>query len=178
MLGVIIVLLGYVLGAVPTGILVGRAAGVDIRKVGSGNIGTANVLRAAGKWAAGITMFGDMLKGLLPVVLARLVTDNAWVIALTALAALQPFAEGQEELARRFAAMEGAADPTADFDADMIEQGRELAEGAPGGVGLGDQVTDHVMRVAEGHAAGGEPVGQLGGEGSSGDIGNWNLDQS
>ena len=88
MLGVFIVLLGYVLGAVPTGLLVGWAAGVDIRKVGSGNIGTANVLRAAGKWAAGLTMFGDMLKGLVPVVLARLVVDDAWIIALTALASV------------------------------------------------------------------------------------------
>ena len=61
---------------------------MDIRRVGSGNIGTANVLRAAGKWAAGLTMFGDMLKGLLPVVLARVALDNAWVIALVALASV------------------------------------------------------------------------------------------
>lgn len=87
-MGVFLVLLGYVLGAVPTGLLVGWAAGVDIRKVGSGNIGTANVLRAAGKWAAGLTMFGDMLKGLVPVVLARLVVDDAWIVALTALASV------------------------------------------------------------------------------------------
>ena len=88
MSGVFLVILGYVLGAVPTGLLVGWAWGVDIRKVGSGNIGTANVLRAAGKWAAGLTMFGDMLKGLLPVVLARLFTDDVWVISLTALASV------------------------------------------------------------------------------------------
>ena len=88
MLGVFLVLFGYLLGAVPTGLLVGKAAGVDIRLVGSGNIGTANVLRAAGKWAAGLTMFGDMLKGLLPVVLARVALDNAWVIALVALASV------------------------------------------------------------------------------------------
>ncbi|CAN5537046.1 glycerol-3-phosphate 1-O-acyltransferase PlsY [soil metagenome] len=88
MLGVCLVLLGYLLGAVPTGLLVGNAAGVDIRKVGSGNIGTANVLRAAGKWAAGLTMFGDMLKGLVPVVLARLALEDAWVISLVALASV------------------------------------------------------------------------------------------
>lgn len=88
MLGVILVLLGYLLGAVPTGLLVGWASGVDIRKVGSGNIGTANVLRAAGKWAAGLTMFGDMLKGLVPVVLARLLVNDEWTIALVALAAV------------------------------------------------------------------------------------------
>lgn len=76
------------LGAVPTGILVGRAFGVDVRNVGSGNIGTANVMRAAGKKAAVFTMAGDMLKGIVPVVLARLLTDNAWVVAAVALAAV------------------------------------------------------------------------------------------
>src|SRR5918911_4268449 len=88
MLGILLVLFGYVLGSVPTGYLVGRALGVDVRKVGSGNIGTANVLRAAGKWAAVLTLLGDMLKGLIPVVVARLVTENAWLIAAVALAAV------------------------------------------------------------------------------------------
>ena len=59
---------------------------MDVRKVGSGNIGTANVLRAAGKWAAVLTLVGDMLKGLLPVVAARLATDSLWVHAAVALA--------------------------------------------------------------------------------------------
>ncbi|MEW6637775.1 MAG: glycerol-3-phosphate 1-O-acyltransferase PlsY [Actinomycetota bacterium] len=88
MLGFLLILLGYVMGAVPTGILVGRAAGVDVRKVGSGNIGTANVLRAAGKWAAALTMVGDMLKGIIPVLLARGLTDDVWVLAAVALAAV------------------------------------------------------------------------------------------
>lgn len=81
-------LFGYVLGSVPTGLLVGRAFGVDVRTVGSGNIGMANVLRAAGKWPAVLTMLGDMLKGLFPVLVARALTDNAWVLALVALAAV------------------------------------------------------------------------------------------
>ena len=59
--GFFLVLGGYVLGSVPVGFLVGRAYGVDVRRVGSGNIGTAEVLRAAGKWAAVFTMLGDML---------------------------------------------------------------------------------------------------------------------
>jgi glycerol-3-phosphate acyltransferase PlsY len=88
MLGILLVLLGYVLGSVPTGYLVGRTFGVDVRKVGSGNIGTANVLRAAGKWAAVLTLVGDMLKGLVPVVVARLVVDNDWIIAAVAFAAV------------------------------------------------------------------------------------------
>ena len=81
-------LVGYVSGSVPTGLLVGRAFGVDVLKVGSGNIGMANVLRSAGKGPAVLTMVGDMLKGLLPVVLARSLTDNGWVVAAVALAAV------------------------------------------------------------------------------------------
>jgi acyl phosphate:glycerol-3-phosphate acyltransferase len=88
MLGIFLVLLGYVLGSVPTGYLVGRALGVDVREVGSGNIGTANVLRAAGKRAAILTLAGDMVKGLIPVVVARLATENSWLIAAVALAAV------------------------------------------------------------------------------------------
>ena len=88
MLGVFLVLLGYVLGSVPTGYLVGRVLGVDVRKVGSGNIGTANVLRAAGKRAAVLTLTGDMLKGFVPVVIARLLVSNHWLIAAVAFAAM------------------------------------------------------------------------------------------
>ena len=87
-LGAFVIILGYVLGSVPTGVLVGRAFGVDVRNVGSGNIGTANVLRAAGKKAAILTLAGDMLKGLVPVLVARLVTQNEWLVAAVALAAL------------------------------------------------------------------------------------------
>ena len=76
------------MGSVPTGLLVGWAFGVDVRKVGSGNIGMANVLRAAGKWPAALTMLGDMLKGLLPVVVARNFMDNPWMLAAVALAAV------------------------------------------------------------------------------------------
>ena len=81
-------LLGYALGAVPTGYLVGRAFGVDVREVGSGNIGTANVLRAAGKWPAALTLFGDMMKGLIPVVLATVLVRSEWLHAAVALAAV------------------------------------------------------------------------------------------
>ncbi|CAN5659755.1 MAG: glycerol-3-phosphate 1-O-acyltransferase PlsY [Actinomycetota bacterium] len=84
----LLILCGYIFGSVPTGILVGRAFGVDVRSVGSGNIGTANVMRAAGKKAAIFTMLGDMLKGILPVVIARIATDNEWIIASVALAAV------------------------------------------------------------------------------------------
>ena len=88
MVGILLVLFGYLLGAVPVGYLVGRAFGVDVRRVGSGNIGTANVLRAAGKWAAVVTLFGDMLKGFVPVVLARALVGSEWLHAAAALAAV------------------------------------------------------------------------------------------
>lgn len=83
-----LVLFGYLLGSIPTGYLVGRAFGVDVRNVGSGNIGTANVLRAAGKWAAILTLVGDMLKGLLPMVAARLWVGDEWVHAGVAFVAV------------------------------------------------------------------------------------------
>ena len=85
---VLLLLGGYVLGSIPTGFLAGRAWGVDVRREGSGNIGMANVLRTAGKWPAVITLLGDMLKGFVPVYLARLIIENEWVIAGVALAAV------------------------------------------------------------------------------------------
>lgn len=88
MLAVILVLFGYLLASVSTGVLVTRAYGVDIRKVGSGNVGTANVLRAAGKGAAVMTLVGDMMKGFVPVVAARVLTDSEWLVAGVALAAV------------------------------------------------------------------------------------------
>ena len=87
-MAILLLLGGYILGSVPTGFLVGRARGVDVRRTGSGNIGMANVLRSVGKWPAIITMAGDMLKGFVPVFLARFLTENEWVIAAVALAAL------------------------------------------------------------------------------------------
>ncbi len=63
-------LLGYLLGSIPFGLLVGRLKGVDIRQHGSGNIGATNVVRVIGKkW--GILVFAlDALKGLLGVIIA------------------------------------------------------------------------------------------------------------
>lgn len=88
MSSLILIVFGYLLGSVPTGLLAGRARGVDVRRSGSGNIGMANVLRTVGKGAAVFTMVGDMLKGFLPVLAARLLTDNNWVVAAVALAAV------------------------------------------------------------------------------------------
>jgi glycerol-3-phosphate acyltransferase PlsY len=79
----LLVLGGYLVGAIPVGLLVARTAGVDIRAKGSGNIGTMNVLRNVGRGAAVATLLGDLLKGFLPVFAARLaLVDERWVIAV------------------------------------------------------------------------------------------------
>ena len=61
-------LLAYLLGSIPTGFLVAQARGVDIRTVGSGNIGATNVLRTLGKPAGIFVLLMDALKGWVAVV--------------------------------------------------------------------------------------------------------------
>ena len=61
---------GYLIGSVPTGVIVSRLFGLgDLRKIGSGNIGATNVLRTGSKLAAAITLAVDMIKGLIPVII-------------------------------------------------------------------------------------------------------------
>lgn len=65
-------LLGYLLGSIPFGLLLTRAAGLgDVRQIGSGNIGATNVLRTGSKKLAAATLFLDGLKGTAAVLLAR-----------------------------------------------------------------------------------------------------------
>ena len=66
-------ILGYAFGCISTGYIVGKAQKVDIRKYGSGNVGTTNALRTLGKKAALITLLGDILKCAIPVVLMKFV---------------------------------------------------------------------------------------------------------
>jgi acyl phosphate:glycerol-3-phosphate acyltransferase len=61
---------GYLLGSIPFGYIAAKAAGIDIRTVGSGNIGATNVLRTGRKDLAAITFIGDTGKGALAVALA------------------------------------------------------------------------------------------------------------
>jgi len=70
---VICLLLGYVFGCFSTGYLVGKLKKVDIRKYGSGNSGTTNALRTLGPKAGAITLIGDMLKAIIPILFVRLV---------------------------------------------------------------------------------------------------------
>ncbi len=59
----------FLLGSVPPGLFIARMRGVDLKKVGSGNIGTTNVLRSVGKPEAALTLMLDIAKGLLPVLM-------------------------------------------------------------------------------------------------------------
>ena len=63
--------LSFVMGSIPFGLVFTMGSGVDLKKVGSGNTGATNVLRAVGKRAALMTLLGDMLKGVAAVALAR-----------------------------------------------------------------------------------------------------------
>ena len=66
------IILGYLCGSVPFGLLLTRAAGLgDIRNIGSGNIGATNVLRTGNRWVAAATLVLDAAKAALPVLVAR-----------------------------------------------------------------------------------------------------------
>lgn len=72
-----IAIISYLLGSIPAGYLVGRMAGIDIRKVGSGNIGATNVTRVLGR-RYGYSVFAvDFLKGLAAVILSMLIAKYA-----------------------------------------------------------------------------------------------------
>jgi len=86
---ILAIMLSYLLGAVPFGVIFSNVfSNVDVRKVGSGNIGATNVLRAAGKTAALLTLLADALKGFLPVIVVKLLFQNDYVTVLTGAAAI------------------------------------------------------------------------------------------
>jgi len=76
-----VVVLGYLLGSIPFGVLIGRRrGGVDVRQYGSGRIGATNVLRTAGKKAAAGVATLDVLKGMLAVVFAWLIVGKSYLV--------------------------------------------------------------------------------------------------
>ncbi len=83
------IVVGYLLGTVPTGMVVGKARGVDLTAVGSKRTGATNVLRALGpRWAA-LVAIGDVLKGSLAVLAAGALTGgNPWGQVFGAMAAV------------------------------------------------------------------------------------------
>ena len=78
----------YLCGSIPTGVLLTRRLGIDIRSTGSGNVGATNVARSAGKKVGLLTLLGDALKGLIPVVVVRMLGLGEVTLACAAVAAL------------------------------------------------------------------------------------------
>jgi len=84
----VLVVLAYLTGSVPTGVIAGVVwRDVDVREAGSGNIGATNVARLLGWQLGSLVLVVDILKGLLPVLLSPLVLDAPWYAGLVALAA-------------------------------------------------------------------------------------------
>jgi glycerol-3-phosphate acyltransferase PlsY len=86
---ILFIIVSYLIGAVPFGLLFTRLfSGIDVRTVGSGNIGATNVLRAAGKKGAVLTLLADCLKGFLPAFLARMLFHDDLITAFSGAAAM------------------------------------------------------------------------------------------
>jgi len=68
----LLIIYAYLLGSIPFGLIIAKTKGIDLRQVGSGNIGATNVLRAVGKKAALFTLLCDILKGAVPVAVGRM----------------------------------------------------------------------------------------------------------
>jgi len=84
-----VIIVGYLIGAIPTGLIVVRLiSGEDIRRHGSGNIGTVNVLRVAGAGTAAVVLAVDILKGMVPVMLAVRMGFPPWTVVAGGLAAI------------------------------------------------------------------------------------------
>ena len=89
MLVFLALVLSFLGGSIPFGVLIGRARGVDVRAVGSGNIGTTNVWRALGPWAGGTVFALDVFKGIAgPLVGHWLTPGSAWASAGCGIAAV------------------------------------------------------------------------------------------
>jgi glycerol-3-phosphate acyltransferase PlsY len=84
---ILLIFVAYVIGSVPTGYLLGKLRGVDVRTIGSGNVGATNVARAVGKSQGIITLIADAAKGYLPVFMALQLGQDSLTVALTAMAA-------------------------------------------------------------------------------------------
>lgn len=85
---VVAVLVGYLIGAFPSGVVIGRLAGRDPRESGSGRTGTTNALRSLGmRWAAAVAML-DLAKGAVAVLAANAIGPEPWAGALAGVAAV------------------------------------------------------------------------------------------
>jgi glycerol-3-phosphate acyltransferase PlsY len=87
MLVVALIGFAYLLGSIPTGYILGKFSGVDVRQVGSGNVGATNVARAVGKWQGVLTLLADAVKGMVPVAIGLRMNLQPEAIAAIASAA-------------------------------------------------------------------------------------------
>jgi glycerol-3-phosphate acyltransferase PlsY len=85
---IILLAAAFVIGSIPFGIITAKAKGIDLKKVGSGNIGATNVLRSLGKWPAIITLLGDILKGTLAVAIGKYSGVEPLFVGLIGLSAI------------------------------------------------------------------------------------------
>ncbi|MGE0241513.1 MAG: glycerol-3-phosphate 1-O-acyltransferase PlsY [Parvibaculaceae bacterium] len=83
LMAVLAVVLGYISGSIPFGLLFTRWAGLgDVRAIGSGNIGATNVLRTGNKTLAGLTLLADAVKGTIPILIMKMLGgETAGLIA-------------------------------------------------------------------------------------------------
>jgi len=82
----VLLFLAYIAGSIPFGLVVGKVFyGVDVRELGSGNVGTTNVFRVLGKKAGMAVMISDILKGYIPAVIATALFDP-WIAIFIAAA--------------------------------------------------------------------------------------------
>jgi glycerol-3-phosphate acyltransferase PlsY len=82
------IVIGYLLGSFPSGYVLGRVRGIDVRQWGSGRIGGTNVLRSVGPWAAILAVLSDVAKGVLAVFVARALVGSPSAEVLAGLAAI------------------------------------------------------------------------------------------
>lgn len=83
------ILLGYLIGSISSSIITARIMNLpDPRSLGSGNPGATNMLRTGSKKAAAITLLGDLLKGLIPLLIARWLGVDIIILCAIALAAV------------------------------------------------------------------------------------------
>lgn len=86
---ILIVVAAYLLGSINSAIIVSHAMNLpDPRESGSGNPGATNVLRTGNKFAAAITLFGDLLKGFIPVFITNNLIGDEPIVAIVSVAAL------------------------------------------------------------------------------------------
>jgi glycerol-3-phosphate acyltransferase PlsY len=84
---IIVALFSYLIGSIPTGFIIGKLAGIDVRTAGSGNIGATNVARVMGKGRGLLTLLADVAKGFVPVFAAQQMAFSHTAVAVIAGAA-------------------------------------------------------------------------------------------